>query len=306
MAITSDMLSRDSAVSLHTHRPREESPSLMGGWRLLRPLARSTFFDLFLAAPATCDPDWPADYVLKLARGNNDHRLMGARLLRREAEVSRCVAHPHLATVLDEQSAHQPPFIVQPFYDGQTWQEQISQRPGCVATAAWTARQVAEALQALHENGWIHADVKPTNVLISPLGHATLIDLGAARRLNEQRRVVAENHLELTPGYAAPEWYMSELYVTAAADVYSLGVCLYEALSGQKLFPYQNPRELIAAHRSEVPPNLRQKNAAIPIETAQLVHRMLAKDPTSRPSLDAVIEQLVRTEIAFFTESVSA
>lgn len=283
--------------------PDHPALPLLGGWRLVRRLSRTRYFELFLAAPATCDPDWPADYVVKSARQEADAAPVAARLLQREVQVARSIAHPHLATILDEQTRHDPPFVVQPFYEGKPWELMMSCNEGRIASACWTGRQIAEALQALHQAGWVHGDVKPSNVIVSPVGHATLIDLGSARRLDRNGQVIPESLLELTAGYAAPEWFLDQPRVTPAADVYSLGVCLYETLTGERLFPYEEPRRLLEAHREELPPHLRHKNPQVPADTARLVHRMLAKDPTARPSIGAVIETLVRTEIAFFSQT---
>lgn len=276
-------------------------PTVLNGWRLIRRLAITGWFELYLAAPATCDPDWPADYVVKVLRRNADRASLAAGWLRREVEVARTVSHPHLATVLDTHCDASPPFVVQPYYEGRSLADWLDQGTAMeVPDALWMGRQVAEALSALHRAGWLHGDVKPNNIIVSQLGHATLIDLGFARRLDRQLCKVAESALQVTLGYAAPEMYLQDCPITSAADTYSLGVCLYEALSGQRLFAYDDPQQIIRAHVEEIPVDLRRLNPLLPTCVSRLIMRLLAKDPTARPSMQMVIDELVRGEIECF------
>lgn len=274
---------------------------LLGGWRLIRRLTVTRWFDLYLAAPATCDPDWPADYVIKTLRHDAEPAMLARACLRREVEVGRCVHHPNLATVLAADEDNVPPYIVQPYYEGISLDAMLTgQSKLALSDTLWIGRQIAEALDALHRAGWMHGDIKPSNILVAPNGHATLIDLGFARRLDQRMLIAGEPILQLTLGYAAPELYLEECQVTPAADFYSLGVCLYEALTGQRLFAYQTPDQITRAHLEEIPTELRQLNPLVPVNTARMIMRLLAKDPTARPAARTVIDELVRAEIECF------
>lgn len=174
---------------------------------------------------------------------------------------------------------------------------------GCLIGAAkslpqsvWIARQVASALAALHAAGWLHGDVKPENVLVSPQGHATLIDLGLARKLGT-RECQGGEVLAGTLAYVAPEAFLPASVLTAESDIYSLGVMLYELLTGQPLFEELDPTAMALAHLRRVPAPVSEAALDVPPPLALLVMRMLAKDPLRRPLASDVVRQLTRLEI---------
>jgi serine/threonine-protein kinase len=198
---------------------------------------------------------------------------------------------------------YRPPFLVaMPWLDGATLRERLNRgQQFDLPEALWLARQTAEAIGALYQSGWLHGDVKPSNIMVAPNGHVTLLDLGFARPV-EQSGSIAERWILGTCNYLAPEWFTSALAADIRSDIYSLGVILFELLTGR--LPYQGRTigELAAAHRSEAPPPLRKLAPCAPAEVARLVHAMIAKDPLRRPQTPAeVIDRLMRLEIELFT-----
>jgi serine/threonine-protein kinase len=148
----------------------------------------------------------------------------------------------------------------------------------------------------MHASGWLHGQVWPEHVMISPQGHTTLIDLTQARRLTSSECDTAEI-FPAAAHYAAPETTSPRDRLTPAADTYSLGVMLFEALAGQPPFSAAAPRQLMACHRRAAPPDLRQLRAGISLEVAALVRRVLAKEPLRRPSDDELVRWLAELEI---------
>jgi serine/threonine-protein kinase len=226
----------------------------------------------------------------------------GLPILAREVFVSRRVASPHLVPILAAELETPPYFLAMPLLEGSTLAERLwRQTPLDLSAAFWIGRQVAQALQALETGGWMHADVKPGNIFLSPSGHVTLVDLGFARAVGETGSV-AERPVLGTLSYIAPELLFSALGGDIRSDIYSLGATLFEILTGHLPFDAQNVAELAVKHRQEAPADLRGLVPQLPTRAARLVHRMLAKEPLRRPLPGEVIDRLVALEIETFGE----
>ncbi|HTU25212.1 MAG TPA: protein kinase, partial [Pirellulales bacterium] len=177
-----------------------------------------------------------------------------------------------------------------------------AERRPAVPVALWIARQVAEALEALSAAGWMHSDVKPSNIRVSTAGHATLVDLGSAQRHGEQRSL-ADRPVVGTLAYMAPEMLLSSIAADVRSDIYSLGITLYELLTGRLPFATDDKRRLVLDHRQELPSDLRLAAPQLPTHVARLVRQMLAKQPLRRPQTPReLIDRLVRLEIDTFAE----
>jgi len=292
-----------------------ETPPLvgrLGAWQLVRLLGEGNLTRVYLARPSADSPHdssefaaspRPAAYVVKLLRKEWWRDPQAIEMQRREAWVGSKVSHPNLLPVLSASVGEPPFYVVTPKLDGMPLSQMIAQRgPLAVPLALWIARQVAEALDALHESaGMIHTDVNPSNIIVSATGHATLIDFGFAQTPAEA------SHWETRPlagtlAYIAPEMITSALAADARSDIYSLGVTMYEMLAGRRPWESDDPGELATLHRSAKPANVRELRPEVPERGAELVHAMLAKDPLRRPSSTAELAaRLVRLEIDSFS-----
>lgn len=278
-----------------------DRPHVLDGWELLERVADGTYASVHRARPADrCGP-LPASYAVKVLREPWCDRPEIIALLRREAEVARRVSHPHLISVLASGTSHKPYFLVSPWLDGQTLTRILgSGRTMALPTKLWIARQAAEALHALETAGWIHGDIKPGNLIVSPEGHTTLIDLGFARPIGEGGSVV-DRPLMGTYQYIAPEAVTSRLAIDIRGDLYSLGVVLFQMLSGRLPFEGRTIAQLAEQHRTWQPPDIRDLAPDLPGGLTRLVRELLSKNPCRRPArAREVVERLADLEIATF------
>jgi serine/threonine-protein kinase len=285
--------------------PGADSVTQLGPWKLLRPVGAGSLAWVFRATPADAPSERPAAYAIKMLAPAWENDPLAIALLRQEATVGRAVNHPHLIAILSASAAGPPHYLVMPWLAGAALNGRLERtRPLDLRTALWIARQVASALDGLAQAGWIHGDVKPGNIFLAPDGHATLLDLGFARRIGEEHRL--SDRLVLgTPSYMAPELLISASAADIASDVYSLGAVLYEMLSGQLPFAAADLGQLASQHRQNAPPRLDKLAPWLPAEVVQLVRRMLAKDPLRRPPPAELVRALTAMEIVTLAECLA-
>jgi serine/threonine protein kinase len=281
------------------------TPSLvgrLGSWQLVRPLGEGNFTRVYSARPADGPPNQPAAYVMKVLRKEWWRDSRAIEMQRREAWVGSKVSHPNLLPVLSA-SVQEPPFyIVSPKLEGVTLAQIITERQSIpIPLALWIARQTADGLTALFEHaGVIHSDIKPANIVVATTGHTTLIDFGFVQTPAEASHW-ATRPLAGTLAYIAPELLTSTLAAGPRSDIYSLGVTIYEMLTGHRPWETEDPGELATLHREAKPTDIRALRPDTPEPVAELVHTMLAKDPLRRPgSPRELATRLVRLEIKSF------
>jgi len=261
---------------------------------------------VYRARPVGAPADQEAGYAVKLLREPWLEHPQALEMLRREAWVGRKISHPHLVPVLAANLSEPPYYVVMPCLAGQTLEEHLRTGEGlALPVIVWIARQVAEALEALHAAGWMHADIKPGNIFLSPEGHATLIDLGFAQAVRDMPSL-AERPVLGTMSYIAPEMLSSTLAADIRSDIYSLGVTLFEMLAGRLPFESEDAADLATEHQQGVPAELRVLVPHLPTRAARLVRQMLAKEPLRRPQTPReLINRLTSLEIETFADRVA-
>jgi eukaryotic-like serine/threonine-protein kinase len=201
---------------------------------------------------------------------------------KREAQNAAALSHPNIVQVYDRGKARDDvSYIAMEYVPGGTLKERISwSGPLDPGVAASIALQIAEALNAAHERGVVHRDIKPQNVLLTATGDAKVADFGIARAASattiSQRSVVLG-----TASYMSPEQAMGEP-VGPASDLYSLGVVLYEMLTGELPYTAESPVAVSMKHVNEPPRPPKEVNPRIPEGVNALVVKLLAKDPEDR------------------------
>lgn len=160
-------------------------------------------------------------------------------------------------------------------------------------------RQAVDSLDHMHQQGWVHCDVKPDNFLISDTGELKLIDFALAQpaRSSWLRRLVPRGgQIQGTPSYISPEQIRKET-LAPATDIYSLGCALYELVTGKVPFTGVSTNELLTKHLRVSPPSAEVSPGEATREFADLLKLMMAKDPQQRPPLKEVADRITRMSI---------
>lgn len=217
------------------------------------------------------DPELQRPVAIKLP---NDRRLNTSDLLEEARKVAR-LRHPGIVTVYDVGQHEGEPFIVSDLVSGTTLCEA---GPFTPQEAAYLIAEIAESLHAAHEQGFVHRDIKPANILIDQQGRPLLTDFGIATASGEAQAQIAG-----TLPYMAPEQLGdAPAKGDARTDIWSLGVVLYELLTGKLPFDDPSPAKLSEQIRNHVPLPPRGINANIPPALEAVVLKCLAKAPEER------------------------
>jgi serine/threonine protein kinase/tetratricopeptide (TPR) repeat protein len=223
----------------------------------------------------------------------HERRRRGLDRFQREAEALAALDHPNIGTIYEIVKWKGRPFIAMALYPGETLAQRLARQPDRrlpEAEAVPIASQLAAALQAAHGAGLVHRDLKPDNVMILPDGWVKLIDFGLARWAGSPRQT-DQGFAVGTLRYMAPEQLRSE-EPTPAADLWGLGVVLYEMLAGRHPF-HGEGYAMVQSILSEEPSPLRKACPQVPAVLEKIVARCLAKEPTDRwPSAADILAEL--------------
>jgi serine/threonine protein kinase len=233
---------------------------------------------------------------------------------RREAQAAASLNHPNVVSVFDTGSDGDVHYIVMEYVEGATLAD-VLREEGTIAPrhAAEIAVAICSALEAAHDRGLVHRDIKPGNVMVTPTGTVKVMDFGIARAAS------AESFTR--PGIVlGTAWYLSPeqargLPADARSDLYSVGCVLYEMLTGQPPFLGDSPVAVAYQHVSERPPRLTKIDPAIPPALEAIAKKALAKDPARRyqtagdmrGALESALESgLLPVKLAAATEPLPA
>jgi len=283
--------------------PRVEQIVVDNRYALARPLGGGGMAKVYLAHDEVLD----RDVAIKLLREQYSDDEEFVERFKREAQSAAGLTHPNIVSIFDRgRSEGGDYYIAMEYVPGGTLKERLV-RDGALSpgVAAGVAEQIADALAAAHEKGVIHRDIKPQNVLVTRSGDVKVTDFGIARAASSS--VVTATSVVLgTAGYMSPEQARGEP-VGPASDLYSVGVVLYEMLTGNLPFEAESPFALAMQHVNQPPPSPRAANPEVPEALDAITMKLLAKDPKDRyQSANALAGDLERVRGGLAPRAVDA
>ena len=255
-------------------------PKRIGKYEIVEEIGRGGFAVVYKARDTSLD----RIVALKVLHPQHTIDPKFVQRFRQEAQTAARLHHPHIVTIHEVGEEAGQHYIAMAFLPGRTLDKVVDGKPLPTDRAISIIGQVADALDAIHEQGLVHRDVKPGNVMVDEAGQATLLDFGIVRAAEGTRLTTTMTTLG-TPEYMAPE--QAEIAEGTAgidwrADVYALGVVAYETLVGQPPFTGRSPTAILHKHVYEQPPAPRTLNPDLPQEIEPVLLKALAKGREER------------------------
>ena len=274
------------------------SPSLVPNtligarYRLVRRIGQGGMAEVWLAKDTSLD----RDVAVKVMRAHHDDDHVGNERFRREAKASAALSSPNIVTVYDvvEDAGRQA--VVMEYINGQSLRELLDKRHRISPSlTVHIGMAVATALDAAHAKDLVHRDIKPANILITSAGRVLLTDFGIAKTLSGNESDLTNDNIMMgTAKYLSPE-QVSGKKLDGRADLYSLGLVLYECLAGRVPFVGGTDVETALARVQGDAPDILKIRPTLQPLVANIIHQMLARDPDQRqPSGEAVRAALYR------------
>jgi eukaryotic-like serine/threonine-protein kinase len=269
-----------------------------GRYRIVRKLGSGGMANVYLAE----DQELGRRVAIKILNDRHAGDEQFVERFRREAKNAAGLSHPNIVSIYDRGEATEGTYyIAMEYLDGRSLKELIVSRgPAPIPIAIDYTRQILAALRFAHRNGVIHRDIKPHNILVDSEGRVKVTDFGIARA--EQAGASAQQMTEAgsiigTAQYLSPEQARGTR-VDATSDLYSLGIVLYELLTGTVPFSGETPVEIAMKHLSAIPDPPSERRHDVPHALDMVVLRALAKDPRDRyqsaEEMDADLERVAR------------
>ena len=212
---------------------------------------------------------------------------------RREAKLLAQLQHPHILPVFDYGEADGYPYIVMPFVPSGTLSELMQKRTLSLVEVRRIITQLGGALSYAHARGMIHRDIKPSNVLIDESNNCLLTDFGLARMVEASIKITTSGTVMGTPAYMSPEQGAGS-QIDQRSDIYSLGIILYEMVTGRVPYEAETPVAVVFKHIQDPLPSARKLNPNLPEALELILLKALAKNPDDRYQTTDEFAQAIR------------
>lgn len=282
-----------------------------GKYRVHSAIARGGMGRIYYATQVPLD----RPVALKVVQGDGDHEHESQFLKRflQEASILAKLQHPNVVTLFDYgpvENAHvEQYFIAMEFLAGETLTHRLKTKPRLSAPETLViARQMVRGLREAHKRGIVHRDLKPSNIILVPEGDGSeivkLVDFGIGKVMNNRsgdaQDLTQDGVFVGTPRYMAPEQFEGTAY--PASDLYALGTIMFQMLAGRLPFDGQNMADLMVAKLARPVPTLREvaPDVDAPQSMIALVHHLLARSHTDRPTMEELVNLLAHCEEEIF------
>ncbi len=264
---------------------------LAGRYELLELIGGGGMADVYMAHDILLDR--PVAVKLLHEQFSNDAEFVNKFTI--EARHSAGINHPNIVNIFDVGQDAGRHFIVMEYVAGETLKARI-QREGhlSVAESLSIAKEIASALVQAHRMNIIHCDIKPHNILITREGHVKVADFGIARAVSAATMTYGNNVVG-SVHYFSPEQAKGTT-LTPKTDVYSLGVVMYEMLTGQLPFNGETPVAIALKHLQDTAPSVRQLDTSIPPVVEAIVSKAMTKDPDARPESSQLVRDISQAQ----------
>ena len=261
--------------------PPPVGPGLVAHYRILKPLGQGGMGLVYEAE----DTRLNRPVALKVMHAELTAQRAARERFLREARAVAAVRNDHVVTIYEVGEEDGVPFLAMELLHGRTLEEWLhTGPPPQVGDVLRIGREIATGLAAAHECGLVHRDIKPANIWLEALaGRVKILDFGLARPVDRRAGLTRTGDVLGTPSYMAPEQALGNP-VDARCDLFSLGVVLYRLGTGEFPFRGNNVTAVLMAVATETPRPMHELNPDIPPALADLVTRLLAKDPAGRPA----------------------
>lgn len=251
----------------------------LGSYQILQEIGRGGMATVYRARQASMDRDVA---IKVIQRGAKDAD--AAQRFQREARLIARLEHPHILPVYDFDGAHDPPYIVMRCLDGGTLEDVFSRGLPLPGEVAAIMRQVCSGLSYAHRQGVIHRDIKPSNILFDKDGNAFVSDFGIARLVTAptSMRITQKGMVLGSVEYMSPEQVLGKTDLDHRSDLYSLGVMLFQLLTGRLPYVSDPPLGVLSMHVQSPVPSAVLFNAALPQAIDDVICKAMAKNHEQR------------------------
>ena len=261
--------------------------SFISHYRIISPLGSGGMGEVYLAEDTKLNRKVAIKFLADNLVGNEAFKQRFVK----EAQASAAMHHPNIVTIHEVAEFSGRPFIAMEYVRGRSLKDMLKEGPLPTGDVIAVAKQVCSGLKAAHEAGIIHRDIKPANILIDENSEVRILDFGLARPIDRTEA----SHSGVAAGtvaYMSPEQVRGE-DLTAASDLFSVGIVMYHALTGQRPFVGEYEAAVMYSIANESPVPIRELVGDIPTDLEAVVNKLLQRDPAGRyQSADAVLEDI--------------